>query len=234
MAFLKRLATDIIYLDYSKCFDTVCHSKLLYKLCKYGICGPAYTWLQNFLLNRTQNVRVNNCLSSGVNVVSGVPQGTVLGPILFVLYSADLPKVVRHSKLSLYADDTKVYKSIQNIADCKLLQADLNSIFNWANIWQMKLNPDKTKHLTIGSSLYKYTLNGSEIDQVDSINDVGIIVQSDLKFGKHCSSVNKRSHFVINIFKTFKNHDVDFYVNLDIKGMLVQYLYMPAKSGLHC
>ena len=127
-----------------------------------------------------------------------------------------------------------MYKSIQNIADCKLLQADLNSIFNWANVWQMKLNPDETKHLTIGSSLYKYTLNGSEIDQVDSINDVGIIVQSDLKFGKHCSSVNKRSHFVINIFKTFKNHDVDFYVNLDIKGMLVQYLYMAAKSGLHC
>ena len=119
---------------------------------------------------------MNNSISTGVIVKSGVPQGTVLGPVLFILYSSDLPSVVYHSKLSMYADDTKVFKSIQNINDCQLLQEDLDRIFDWANKWQMKLNPDKTKNLTIGSSLYTYKLNGEEIEKVDSINDVSVIV----------------------------------------------------------
>jgi hypothetical protein len=130
--FDSKMATDVIYLDYSKCFDKVCHSKLLHKLEKYGITNQALQWLKGFLLDRKQYVRVNQSLSAAAEVKSGVPQGTILGPLLFVIYSADLASVVSNSKLSMYADDSKLYKSITNGHDCDLLQEDLNNVLYWA------------------------------------------------------------------------------------------------------
>ena len=209
--------TDIIYLDYSKCFDTVCHSKLLYKLSKYGISGSAYKWLESFLVDRTHQVKINDTLSPPASVSSGVPQGTVLGPLLFLYYSADLPNVVLHSSISIYADDTKLYKCIKSEYDCSLLQSDLNRVFNWASEWQLKLNPDKTKRLTIGICKYPfdYKLNGTVIENVNSICDVGVTIQSNLKFTLHCNNVIKKAHYTIrNIFNTFKHHDKDFYMTM--------------------
>jgi hypothetical protein len=215
--FDKGVATNIIYLDYSKCFDTVCHNKLLYKISKYGITGQAYVWLSNFLLNRTQHVKINSSISPPAMVESGVPQGTVLGPILFLLYSADLPHVVRNCKISLYADDTKLYKSISNEHDCLLLQRDLDSIANWANSWQMSLNPDKTKMLSIGNCKVKfdYKLHGKSIENVTHISDVGVTVQSNLKFTVHCTNVIRKAYHVIRtIFTTLKYHDSHFYLKM--------------------
>ena len=209
--------TNVVYLDYSKCFDSVCHSKLLFKLSKYGIAGPALTWLGNFLTNRVQSVKVNNTISPSASVMSGVPQGTVLGPILFLLYSADLPAAVSHCKISMYADDTKIYKEITNIQDCLLLQQDLDSITNWAETWQMSLNPDKTKMLNVGKSKvsYTYTLNGGAIEQVDHMKDIGVIVQSNLKFTMHCTDIMKKALYVTRtIFTTFKFHDFNFYTKM--------------------
>lgn len=212
--FDKKLNTDIIYLDYSKCFDTVCHSKLLHKLDKYGIQGSAYKWLESFLVNRVQQVKINNSLSPPLCVESGVPQGTVLGPILFLIYSADLPEVVENCKISIYADDTKIYKSIKAESDCLKLQTDLDNVSKWADMWQMTLNPEKTKVLTIGNKKvdFDYVLNGIRVEKVNHIKDVGVIIQSNLKFTMQCSNVVKKAYFVIrNIFTTFKGHDCDFY-----------------------
>ena len=184
----------------------------------YGISGPAYQWIEGFLTNRLQRVKINNSISEPAVVLSGVPQGTVLGPLLFLCFSADLPAVVESSTLSIYADDTKLYKAIYNVEDCHRLQSDLNNVYNWAKIWQMELNPDKTKVLTIGSSWgYNYMLNEKVIDKVQYINDVGVIVQSNLKFSKHCSNVVKKAYFVIRkIFTTFKHHDYKFYMKMYI------------------
>jgi hypothetical protein len=212
--FDRNCSTDVIYLDYSKCFDKVCHNKLLFKLSKYGISGQAHKWIESFLMNREQHVKVNNAVSPPATVISGVPQGTVLGPLLFLCYSADLPNVVKHSKLSIYADDTKLYSAIHNMDDCLNLQEDLDMISNWANLWQMELNPEKTKLLTIGNCKFKnnYVLNGNVIERVQFMNDVGVIVQSDLKFTKHCANVVKKAYFVIrNIFTAMKHHSYDFY-----------------------
>ena len=217
--FDKNISTDVIYLDYSKCFDKVCHNKLLFKLAKYGISGSAYKWVENFLMNRKQHVKVNNAISPSETVRSGVPQGTVLGPLLFLCYSADLPNVVKYSQLSIYADDTKLYKAIRNTNDCLKLQEDLDSIFNWANLWQMELNPDKTKLLTIGNCKVRndYVLNGNVIERVSFMNDVGVIVQSDLKFTRHCANVVKKAYFIIrNIFTAMKHHNHDFYKKMYI------------------
>ena len=209
--------TEVIYLDYSKCFDTVVHSKLLFKLSKMGFVGSAYKWLESFLINRYQKVKVGNSFSNNEYVKSGVPQGTVLGPLLFLCFSSDIVNVVQHSIISMYADDTKLYKEITSYLDCLLLQCDLNNIFKWASDWQLKLNPDKTKNLCIGKSRidFTYYINGSAIDKVTHMCDVGIYVQSDLKSTVQCNNVIKRAHYKIkSIFNTFKFHDAKFYVHL--------------------
>jgi len=217
--FDNGVSTDIVYLDYSKCFDKVCHNKLLYKLSKYGITGSAYNWLRNFITGRVQHVKINSSTSPAMPVRSGVPQGTVLGPILFLCYSADMPAVVENSKLSIYADDTKLYKEIYSVEDCIKLQSDLDNIYNWAKLWQMELNPDKTKLLSIGNStvLFDYSLDNKAIEKVNHMKDVGVIIQSDLKFTMHCSSIIKKAYFVIrNIFTTFKYHNFEFYLKMYI------------------
>ena len=196
--FDNKLQSDVIYLDYSKCFDTVVHDKLLYKLRRYGFCGSAFKWLESFLVNRYQRVKVGDSLSACKHVVSGVPQGTVLGPLLFLCFSSDINSVIKHSVLSMYADDTKIYRAVNCVNDCILLQRDLNSVYEWATRWQLRLNADKTKHLRIGKTRYSYVyrLNGCDIDTVTSICDIGIHIQSNLKFTIHCKNLVKRAHFI--------------------------------------
>ena len=215
--FDKGIGTDIIYLDYSKCFDKVCHSKLLMKLSKYGIAGSAFKWFESFLTNRVQHVKVNHTISPPAAVLSGVPQGTVLGPLLFLCYSADLKNVVENCKLSIYADDTKLYKGIQCVKDCDKLQEDLNRIHLWAKHWQMELNSEKTKLLTVGINRYNfdYVLDNNVVERVPHMNDVGVIIQADLKFTHHCSSVIRKAYYTIrNIFNVFKRHEPEFYVKM--------------------
>ena len=215
--FDQGFQTDVIYLDYSKCFDTVVHSKLLYKLSHYGFEGTALQWLESFLSNRSQIVKINGAFSHPKEVISGVPQGTVLGPVLFLFYSADLQKEIKYSDISMYADDTKLFKKIQCENDYLLLQEDLNSASNWANAWQLKLNPIKTNVLTIGTARIdsKYFLNGSLVQKVDRICDIGITVQSNLKNTIHCNKLIQKAHFSMkNIFNTFKGHSAEFYVKL--------------------
>ena len=209
--------SDIIYLDYSKCFDTVCHSKLLYKLGKYGINGSAFNWLSIFLNNRVQHVKINNTLSPPATVSSGVPQGSVLGPLLFLCFSADLPSVIKYSNISIYADDTKLFREISSYYDCLLLQYDLVNVCDWATKWQLRLNAEKTKKLTIGIDKFNfdYSIDGNVIESVESMCDIGVHIQSNLKFTIHCNHVIKKAYFQIhNIFNTFKHQSSDFYLKL--------------------
>ena len=146
-------------------------------------------------LARKVNVTHNNTLSHTLNhcprlflfclvYLGGIPQGTVLGPLLFLCYSADLPSVVKHGVISMFADDTNVYKGIHSTRDCYLLQQGLNSISTRADLWQMELNPDKTKVLPIGDS-HKYfqcKLQGNVILRVSHMKYIGVIIQSSLKY----------------------------------------------------
>ena len=138
----------------------------MFKPCKYGFEGSAYDWIKNFLVDRKQLVKLGAELSDETIVLSDVPQGTVLGPLLFLCFSADINDSINDSVLSMYADDTKLFKGIQNHGDSMLLQNDLNAISNWADSWQLTLNPAKTKHLTIGRQREDYTfyLNGRAIE----------------------------------------------------------------------
>ena len=123
----NSLSTDVIYLDFAKAFDTVPHKRLTHKLRAYGIRGKILTWIKNFLSHRRQKVVLHNGNSSWENVISGVPQGSILGPILFLLYVNDIPSIVS-STAKMFADDTKLYCPVKTIDDCQQLQSDLNSL----------------------------------------------------------------------------------------------------------
>ena len=125
---------DAIYLDFAKAFDTVPHSRLLGKLRSHGINSNTLKWIEAFLKNRTQVVRVNGEDSFSAPVLSGIPQGSVLGPLLFVIYINDLPDNIRSDSF-LFADDTKIVRHITSADDGAILQRDLESLEEWSKMW---------------------------------------------------------------------------------------------------
>ena len=138
---------DMIFIDFRKAFDTVPHCRLLNKLSHYGIQGTTYDWIKIWLTQRTQHVVVNGHDSNFVQVQSGVPQGTVLGPLMFLLYINDI-KCGISSHLKLFADDCILYRTINSQQDQLLLQHDLNIILKWTETWLMELNISKCVVLT--------------------------------------------------------------------------------------
>jgi retron-type reverse transcriptase len=135
--------TDLIYLDMSKAFDKVQHSLILDKLRKYNICGNMLNWFTSYLRERRQRVTVLGETSKECKVTSGVPQGSILGPILFLLYVNDLPKAIKSSKVACFANDTKVLKQIDNLQDTVRLQTDINNLNSWAKDNGLTFNQTK-------------------------------------------------------------------------------------------
>ena len=180
---------DVIYTDGAKAFDTVSHPKLLSVLKSYGICNDVFLWICNFLQDRIQFVCVNNCISVPLPVSSDVPQGSVLGPFLFILYVNDLLKVCRltdlHSGIYLYADDTKLF-SVNSI----LLQENVNFLATWCNDRQLSLALHKCQHLALSRKLTanssnKFCINSQCIASCSTVKDLGILISDDLKWSQH-------------------------------------------------
>ena len=143
---------DVIYLDFSKAFDKVDHKILLNKLKVNGIGAQVFKWLESFLTGRYQHVSVNSYLSSKAEVISGVPQGSVLGPLLFLIMIVDIDEEVKYSILPSFADDTRLMKSITIAADIVQLQQDLDAVYKWTSKNNMTLNGKKFEHLTYGKN----------------------------------------------------------------------------------
>ena len=180
---------DSIYLDFSKAFDSVPHQRLLNKLTAYGIEGNIYKWIEGFLTGRRQEVCVNGVNSEATLVKSGIPQGTVLGPILFVIYINDLLDSLSSNGL-MFADDTKIFRLITCKDDASALQADLSKLEQWSISWQIKFNPDKCHVLTLGKFsniryTNRYVVYGNEIDHVFVEKDLGVFIDSELTFEEH-------------------------------------------------
>ena len=140
--------TDVIYMDFKKAFDTVPHKRLISKLNSLNISKEIVNWIEAFMSNRRQKVAVNGKESNWHDVTSGIPQGTVLGPLLFVLYINDLPDLAQ-SDTFLFADDIKICRSIINTIDQDILQQDITTI-EWSHDWMLTLHPDKCTHMEIG------------------------------------------------------------------------------------
>jgi len=159
------------------------------KLYSYNINEDIIKWIKACLENRVQRVRINNCFSNWANVVSGIPQESILGPLLFIIYSNELPNIC-DSQLFLYADDAKVYRQIFNSQDKENLQHDLIKLNSWADNWLIKLNISKCKKVSIGrytENIEHYSINNVELENVDSIKNLGVLFDSHIKFALHIS-----------------------------------------------
>ena len=128
------------------------HCRLIKKLEAYGIKESLLLWIKDFLNGRSQQVVLNGLASETFAVSSGVPQGSVLGPLLFLVYVNDIPEQVE-CNISMFADDTKIYTAVKDIADTQRLQADLNSLAKWANDWLLRFNVKKCKYMSVGPHL---------------------------------------------------------------------------------
>ena len=185
---------DIIYLDFSKAFDSVPHVRLIDKLKAYGVNGNILEWIRNFLTDRKQRVRVGSDYSDFLNVTSGIPQGSILGPLLFIVFINDLPDVLL-SACKVFADDTKVYNTQENH---DILQNDLLNLIKWQDAWQLKFNINKCSVLHIGkkNNKNKYYMNDcpdSLLKETLAEKDVGVTFSADMVFDQHISNVIKKA-----------------------------------------
>ena len=193
--------TDIIYLDFAKAFDTVPHKRLITKLKSYGIRGKVLSWIEAFLNNRRQRVVLRNGSSKWILVKSGVPQESILGPLLFLFYVNDMPTLVQNTA-KMFADDTKLYAKTKTRQDCDRLQQDLNHLAAWSQDWLLKFNETKCVVLKIRESLkYAYTLNGYNLKQETTQKDLGVAISDDLKPATHIQEIVKKANQRIGIIK---------------------------------
>ena len=204
---------DTIYLDFAKAFDKVDHTLLCKKLKEKRIGGKVGNWLHSFLTNRTLQVSANGALSKPAPVLSGVPQGTVLGPILFLIMISDIDKNLNHTFMSLFADDSRVTRKITTDDDCHLLQKELDEvIYPWAIRNNAIFNGDKFEHIHFGpcDNPQQYLdPNGSEIMRQNEIKDLGVIISNDLSWSNHIdATIAKCRRMSAWILRTFTKRDV--------------------------
>lgn len=207
------MQTDLILLDFSKAFDKVAHEKLLSKLHYYGIRGETLNWVKDFLDSRSQAVVLNGVKSDKIAVSSGVPQGSVLGPILFLTYINDLPDKVK-SRVRLFADDTAIYLAISSEGESITLQNDLHNLEVWEKEWDMSFNPSKCQVLHITRAKCpiqtKYILHGSALEAVSSAKYLGVMISDDLSWGPHIDSTSKKANQTLGFLKrNIKVHNRD-------------------------
>ena len=196
--------TDMIFMDMSKAFDKVSHTALINKLRKYNICGSLLQWFTSYLHDRQQRVTTLGATSSQKPVCSGVPQGSILGPIFFLLYVNDLPDAVTNSTVACFADDTKIFRRIDSTTDAILLQDDLNNLESWSKTSGLMFNEEKCKSISITRRRqpinHPYSIKGKELKDMTAEKDLGIWIASDLTWSKHvsdrCARANKLLGFV--------------------------------------
>ena len=237
---VKTFSTDVVYFDFSKAFDSVNHDLILRKLKDlYGIEGRLLKFLKNYLCGRTQSVVIENCQSSSKPVLSGVPQGSILGPILFVLFINDLPAGLNEgTNLALYADDTKIWRSIKCEMDHVILQSDIDFLNDWAESNKMKFHPRKCKVIAIHSRPsplamlpfieHHYRLGQNPLEYAASEKDLGVLVNTTFNFTEQCESILLKANQQFGLVKRTCN-----FVN-DVKRRRALYLALVRSQFEHC
>ena len=207
-----------VYTDFSKAFDVVPHNLLLLKMSHhFGIDGLALVWFTSYLTDRFQRVVLSGVESDWIRVTSGVPQGSILGPKLFLMYVNDIPAELKKSKSSLFADDSKLFRRICSIIDCTILQSDLDLLHAWCSVWKISLNVTKCYSIAFtlkrkNQIVYTYSLGNKQLKNVSNIKDLGVYLSSDMSFSYHVNFITKKANrmlgFVRRVTKPFKDSNV--------------------------
>ena len=215
----EKNSVDLLLLDFAKAFDKVPHNLLEYKLKKFGINGDVLNWITAFLSNRKQRVVLGDATSDWTNVTSGVIQGSVLGPTLFIIYINDLSDCCRFSFSSSYADDTKMFIIIRDdhyLTDTLNFQSDINCAVEWTKSWKMELNLDKCKIIHFGKNNQHniYVMKASNSNDIIPINksnlesDLGILISSNMKPTQQCNKAASKGNRMLGLMKrTFQSNN---------------------------
>ena len=200
----RNTQTDVLYLDFAKAFDSVDHALLLQKLRSYGVKGPPLCWFEDYVTGKTQRVVVDGVGSTWSPVTSGVPQGSILGPLLFVIFINDLPDfIVKGTETALYADDTKLHDTITSTNDCERLQQSLMNL-------DIRFNPSKCKVLTISHKkspiTYDYTLGTVKLIRVCNEKDLGVVTSYELSWDLHINSIISKANKMLGVLKRTSTH----------------------------
>ena len=201
-AFDQQIPVDINYMDCRKAFDTVPHKRLLKKLFMYGIRGDILAWIKDFLSERQQFVEIRGEVSDKLEVTSGVPQGSVLGPVLFLLYINDLVENLECPSL-LFADDAKVFVKIESEEDIHAMERDLKRLEEWSRQWLLEFNPNKcsTMHMGHRNPQVTYSLYGQDLKTSNAERDLGVLVTDDLKPAKHIGVIVSRANRMVGLIR---------------------------------
>jgi len=211
-ALSDKVSMDVAFIDFSKAFDMVPHKRLLHKLEAYGFTGNLLNWIKSFLHQRFQRIVMGDYVSLWLEVFSGVPQGSVLGPIFFIIFVNEIPDIVNHP-CKMYADDTKLLARLDHPLASQKLQTDINNIAEWCKTWQMKLNIEKCKIMHIGkkNNFFVYSIpannnNSVELPSTLVERDLGIMITPDLKWHNNSDYViNKANRVLGMLYRSFSH-----------------------------
>jgi len=198
--------TDVIYLDMAKAFDRVPHEKLVYKLEMFGLRNPLLAWIKDYLTNRRRRVIIEGTASDWKPVTSGVPQGSIIDPILFLVYVNDIMEnLSAGTSFPLYADDAKCARVINDFNDCYTLQNDLTAIYDWSKLWEMNFNLQKCKQLCITRKKKPihniYHLGTESLLMTDKEKDLGIILHHKLACHDHIITKVNSANKILRLIK---------------------------------
>ena len=209
---------DVVYLDFAKAFDKVPTKRLISKLGAHGVTGRLLSWIEEWLSGRLQRVVLNGEFSDWMEVLSGVPQGSVLGPLLFIIFINDLDlEAAAADLISKFADDTKVGVYVRGEGDRNRLKVVLNNLMAWADRWGMKFNVSKCKVVHFGSRnpKYSYTMYGAELEVSKEEKDLGVLVTDKLSVSAQCAKAARTANAVLGqISRAFHFRDRDIFTGL--------------------
>ncbi len=226
----KGCMTGVVFLDLKKAFDTVDHTILLNKLATFNISPQMIEWFEDYLTLRKQAVKSQGKKSEFLNISCGVPQGSILGPLLFIMYINDLVDYLVTCKASLYADDTALYTSADSQVEIMLnLRIDLSIVYEWLNANKLTLNTSKTKYIVFGNKSnltvkpdLNLTIGGKPIERVSSMKYLGVILDEHLTFDEHIQYILFKSSKKLGILRRSKE-----YLNNSTRKLLYQSLILP-------
>ena len=237
---------DSIY--YAKAFDKVDRKLLIRKLALYGIHSKVINWIESFLSNRKQAVVVDGHLSILAAIISGVPQGTILGPILFLIFINDIENCIMHSIVRCFADDTRISIAVRSEQDVKLLQCDLENVIQWSDRNNMALHKDKFEYmchkfnkqhflieLPFMNECYQYHVsNIVTLEPVYQLRDLGILLSNDLSWSPHIRAIaNKARQKASWVLRIFHTRSTTIMLSSNINPWFVAWLNTAVLSGIH-